>query len=85
MVPFTHQTRWVQQINNKVFDNYVSWLMICSCLSLVNCPCLALPTSIAKNGAPIGIQIIAPPIRKKNYSILLKALKRKLIYLVITN
>ena len=61
VVPFTHETKWVKQINNKTFDNYVSWLMICGCLSLVNCPCIAIPTSIAENGAPIGVQIIAPP------------------------
>ena len=38
--------------------------MICGCLSLVNCPCLSIPTSISKNGAPIGIQIIAPPFQE---------------------
>ncbi len=61
VVPFTHETKWVKQINNKTFDNYVSWLMICGCLSLVSCPCIAIPTSIAENGAPIGVQIMAPP------------------------
>ena len=64
VVPFTHQTRWVKQIENKTFDNYVSWLMICGCISLINCPSLSIPTSIAKNGAPIGIQIIAPPFKE---------------------
>ena len=39
--------------------------MICGCMSLVNCPCLSIPTSIAKNGAPIGIQIIAPPYQEE--------------------
>ncbi len=61
VVPFSFETNWVKKINNKEFDNYVSWLMICGCLSLINCPSVALPTSIAKNGAPIGVQIIAPP------------------------
>ena len=61
VVPFNYETKWVKQINEKTFDNYVSWLMICGSLSLVNCPCISLPTSIAENGAPIGIQIIAPP------------------------
>ena len=61
VVPFTHETKWVKQINNKVFDNYVSWLMICGCLSLVNCPIISIPTSISENGAPIGIQIMARP------------------------
>ena len=35
--------------------------MICASISLTNCPSIAIPTSISKNGAPIGIQIVAPP------------------------
>ena len=78
VVPFTHQIRWVKKINNKVFDNYVSWLMICGCLSLVNCPCLALPTSIAKNGAPIGIQIIAPPYQEEKLLNFAKSIEKEI-------
>lgn len=61
VVPFDYNTKWVKKIDNTEFDNYVSWLMICGCLSLVNCPCISIPASMAKNGAPIGIQIVAPP------------------------
>ena len=61
VAPFNYDTKWVKKIDNYEFNNYVSWLMICGCISLTNCPSLAIPTSISKNGAPIGIQIVAPP------------------------
>ena len=35
--------------------------MIAGCISLTSCPSIAISTSFSKNGAPIGIQIIAPP------------------------
>ena len=61
VAPFSHDTKWVKKINQHEFNNYVSWLMICGSISLTNCPSIAIPTSISQNGAPIGIQIIAPP------------------------
>ena len=61
VVPFSYDTKWVKKINNHEFNNYVSWLMICGCISLTNCPSIAIPTSVSQNGAPIGIQIVAPP------------------------
>ena len=78
VVPFTHQTRWVKQIENKTFDNYVSWLMICGCISLINCPSLSIPTSIAKNGAPIGIQIIAPPYQEEKLLNFAKSIEKEI-------
>ena len=61
VVPFSYDTKWVKKINNHEFNNYVSWLMICGCISLTNCPSIAIPTSVSQNGAPTGIQIVAPP------------------------
>ena len=61
VAPFNYDTKWVKKIDNHEFNNYVSWLMICGCISLTNCPSLAIPTSISQNGAPIGIQIVALP------------------------
>ena len=61
VAPINHDTKWVKKINNHEFNNYVSWLMICASISLTNCPSIAIPTSISQNGAPIGIQIVAPP------------------------
>ena len=62
VVPFSYDTKWVKKINNYEFNNYVSWLMICGCISLTNCPSIAIPTSVSQNGAPIGIQISSSSI-----------------------
>tara|TARA_A100001015_G_scaffold318307_1_gene437822 strand:- start:688 stop:2115 length:1428 start_codon:yes stop_codon:yes gene_type:complete len=59
--PFDAQEKWVRKVENKVFDNYVSWLMIVASVSLSSCPSIALATSFSKNNAPFGIQIIAAP------------------------
>ncbi len=58
---FSIDEKWVKKVEDTVFDNYVSWLMIAACISLTGCPSLALPTSFSSNNAPIGIQIVAPP------------------------
>ena len=59
--PFSNNEKWVRKVENSVFDNYVSWLMVVACISLTGCPSLAIPTSFSSNNAPIGIQIVAPP------------------------
>ena len=59
--PFKSQEKWVKKIEDITYENYVSWLMIAACVSLTNCPSLALATSFSKDGAPFGIQIIAAP------------------------
>ena len=59
--PFNLNEPWVKKVENNIFNNYVSWLMIAGCVSLTSCPSIAISTSFSENGAPIGIQIIAPP------------------------
>ncbi len=61
---FSINEKWVKKVEDTVFDNYVSWLMIAACISLTGCPSLALPTSFSNNNAPIGIQIVAPPYQE---------------------
>ena len=59
--PFKSQNKWVKKVEDTIFDNYVSWLMIAASISLTNCPSIALATSFSKENAPFGIQIVAPP------------------------
>lgn len=63
--PFDAEQEWVKKVEGKIFDNYVSWLMIAACVSLTGCPSLAMPTSFSKKNAPIGVQIIAAPNQEK--------------------
>ena len=64
-VPFDINQPWVKSVEGKELDNYVSWLMIAACVSLTNCPSVAISTSFSKQDAPIGIQIIAAPHNEK--------------------
>ena len=65
VTPFAAQEKWVKKVEGVIFNNYVSWLMIAASISLTGCPSLALATSISKNGAPFGIQIVAAPHEEK--------------------
>ena len=35
--------------------------MIAACISLTGCPSISISTSFSKEGAPYGVQIVAPP------------------------
>ena len=38
LVPaFSINDKWVKKVEDTVFDNYVSWLMIAACISLTGC------------------------------------------------
>ena len=58
VAPFSIKEHWPKKVEDKIFDNYVSWLMTAAAISLTGCPSLAVPCSTTKNNLPIGIQII---------------------------
>ena len=58
VAPFSIKEHWPKKVEDKIFDNYVSWLMTAAAISLTGCPSLAIPCSMSKDGLPIGIQII---------------------------
>ena len=70
--------KWVKEVENKKFDNYVSWLMTAACISLTGCPSVAISTGLSKSGAPIGIQIIGPPFTEKRVLSAAKIIESKL-------
>ena len=61
ITPFNINEPWVKKVENIEFNNYVSWLMIAACISLTGCPSISISTSFSKEGAPYGVQIVAPP------------------------
>ena len=63
--PFKSSDNWVKKVENTVFDNYVSWLMIAASVSLTGCPSIALATSFSRENAPYGIQIITAPHKEQ--------------------
>jgi amidase len=56
--PFNINKHWPKKVEDKTFDNYVSWLMTAATISLTGCPSLAVPCSNTNDSLPIGIQII---------------------------
>ena len=76
--PFNSQEKWVKKVEDKTFDNYVSWLMIAASISLTSCPSIAIATSFSKDNAPFGIQIIAPPYEEQKLINFAKSLEENI-------
>ena len=49
---------------NKTFDNYVSWLMICGCISLINCPSLSI-LALLKMELQLEYKLLHLPLKLK--------------------
>tara|TARA_Y100001970_G_scaffold294368_1_gene451864 strand:+ start:53014 stop:54411 length:1398 start_codon:yes stop_codon:yes gene_type:complete len=62
--PFDVNIRYIENVGDVYFDNYVDWIAITFVLSLSACPIVATPAGITKNGLPVGLQILAPPKRE---------------------
>ncbi|NQV56463.1 MAG: amidase [Rhodospirillales bacterium] len=59
VAPFDVTTRYVEQINEVTFDNYIEWIAITFCITLTASPVLSLPCGFTSNGLPVGLQVIA--------------------------
>ena len=73
--PFDARDNWVKKVEDTIFDNYVSWLMIAASISLTGCPSLAIPTSFSRENAPYGVQIVAAPNNEQKLINFAKALE----------
>ena len=58
--PFDAELRYVTDVDGIHFDDYISWLVMCSALVLTGCPVIAVPVGFTKEGLPVGVQIMAP-------------------------
>lgn len=59
--PFSIKELWPTKVENKKFDNYVTWLMTAATISLTGYPSIAIPCTLSDDQLPIGIQIIGKP------------------------
>ena len=59
--PFDVDVRYVEQVGEHRFDNYVDWMSLTYAISLLGCPALSAPAGFTQTGLPVGLQIIAPP------------------------
>lgn len=53
--------RWVKQVQETKFDNYVDWLMMTYAFSLVDVPSISIPCGMTTDGRPVGLQIVGRP------------------------
>jgi len=58
VAPFSIKEPWPKKVENRDFDNYVSWLMTAATISLTGCPSIAVPCIKTDKNLPIGIQIV---------------------------
>ena len=61
---FSHSKRYVEEVADVKFDNYMSWLALPSMLTMTNCPVISIPCGITKSGLPVGLQIMGPNARE---------------------
>ena len=45
-------------------ETYIDWLLICSAITLTGCPAISVPCGFTGDGAPIGVQMVAPHRRE---------------------
>ncbi|MFL2986592.1 MAG: amidase [Candidatus Poriferisodalaceae bacterium] len=58
--PFPWSSLHPDEIDGEKVDNYMAWLGLTSCLTVVGHPVTALPAGLDSAGLPFGIQCIAP-------------------------
>ncbi len=58
VVPFSHETEWVTEINGVQMDTYIDWMMSCCVITVTGCPALSVPAGFTPSGLPVGLQLI---------------------------
>ncbi|MBX3456400.1 amidase [Ferrovibrio sp.] len=59
--PFDHRLRYLEEIQGRKFDTYISWLILTFAITLTGTPAISLPVGFTRAGLPVGLQIVARP------------------------
>lgn len=59
--PFDVDIRYVEQVGDHRFDNYVDWIYITYAITLTGCPAISVPAGFTASGLPVGIQLVGRP------------------------
>jgi amidase len=59
--PFDGEIRYLEELNGKKFENYVSWLILTFAFSALSVPAISLPCGFTTQGLPVGLQIVGRP------------------------
>ncbi len=59
--PFDVEIRYITEVADRKFDNYVDWLGFTYAITLTTCPAISVPVGFNKDGLPIGLQMVGRP------------------------
>ena len=77
ILPFPNTEDEVREIDGKPLDNILDYLAITYVVSLVGFPAIVIPAWTSSSGLPIGLQIVAPPLREGRLIALARRLERE--------
>ena len=58
--PYPLELNFPDQLNGQKFENYIDWIAPAFLITLVSLPAASTPAGLARDGLPVGIQIVAP-------------------------
>ena len=58
--PYPLAMNFPDQLNGQKFENYIDWIAPAFLITLVSLPAASAPAGLARDGLPVGIQIVAP-------------------------
>lgn len=61
VAPFNVDMRYVEQVGDHKFTNYVDWLYITFAITLTGCPAISVPVGFTASGLPVGLQLVGRP------------------------
>ena len=64
--PYPVEQRFVAELGDHKFSNYVEWLSIAYAVTITGHPALSVPAGFTKDGLPVGLQIVGGPRGEAN-------------------
>jgi Asp-tRNA(Asn)/Glu-tRNA(Gln) amidotransferase A subunit family amidase len=59
--PFPVGQRYPKHINRQELTSYIDWMYLTFVLTLTGCPVISVPVGLAREGMPVGLQIMGRP------------------------
>lgn len=58
--PFDADIRYLEELEGRAFDSYISWLIMTFAITLTTCPAISVPCGFTPDGLPVGLQLVGP-------------------------
>ncbi|WP_416899622.1 MAG: amidase family protein [Minwuia sp.] len=58
--PFDCDIRYLEELEGRKFDSYISWLIMTFAITITTCPAISVPCGLMAGGLPAGLQIVGP-------------------------